>query len=145
MFIVFCVLLFSVHGSWITKKIDLVRTSHHTKMSNKMKSQDKANRIAEIDEHIRRNFEIIKVNGNFKSIFKVYSVQSKSRIRTWSNFIAAKNQKIFVCMTLIALDCHPVGIAHFLDFCEKYHFPCHVKPTKPSNAYVMLCHARNEF
>lgn len=31
-----------------------------------MKSQDKANRIAEIDEHIRRNFEIIKVNGIFQ-------------------------------------------------------------------------------
>lgn len=33
-------------------------------MSNKLKSQEKANRIAEIDDHIRRSFDIIKVNGN---------------------------------------------------------------------------------
>lgn len=44
-------------------------------MSNKMKNQDKNNKIAEIDDHIRRNFDIMKVSSGLsdKSIKNDFS------------------------------------------------------------------------
>lgn len=57
-----------------------------------MKNQDKANRIAEIDEHIRRNFEIIKVNGIFQ--INIQGILSLVEIKDQKHCLISLQQKI---------------------------------------------------
>lgn len=40
-------------------------------MNDKMKSVEKKNKINEIDEHIRRNFDIKKVSENYLCLCKI--------------------------------------------------------------------------
>lgn len=69
-------------------------------MSNKLKSQEKANRISEIDDHIRRNFEIIKVKNWRKENFSMNtSLALFIGIRTFFGLNFNRNH-IIRCMTL---------------------------------------------
>lgn len=43
-------------------------------MSNKAKTQDKSNKITEIDDHIRRHFDIQKVILSLLSFILLYSI-----------------------------------------------------------------------
>ncbi|XP_055296591.1 mitogen-activated protein kinase 15-like [Sitodiplosis mosellana] len=83
-------------------------------MSNKLKSQEKANRIAEIDDHIRRSFEIIKRlgKGAYGIVWKALDKRTQKIVAVKKIFDAFRNetdaQRTFrEIMLLRALRNHP--------------------------------------
>lgn len=66
------------------------RENHNDRiiMLNKSKGQDKTNRITEIDEHIRRNFEILKVKYEILTFNICYWCESYSDQYNWEPLIS---------------------------------------------------------
>lgn len=54
-------------------------------MSNKYKSHDKSNKITDIDDHIRRSFDIHKVHTILRNICSVHEMQVKIHC-DWESF-----------------------------------------------------------
>lgn len=85
-------------------------------MPNKGKNYEKANRITEIDDHIRRNFDILKVNMKKKN-------QIKYTTLTLLNKYKSVSYKIF-CMTLIMFGFHHFAFRLFLSQWKVSFNPC---------------------
>lgn len=109
-------------------------------MSNKMKSQEKANRITEIDDHIRRNFEIIKVNTK-KTWVHIQGLLSWFKV---SKRLSQFYEKLFESEVFffawhwlqMSVASHSVLFSFFFQFSGKYFIRNHDKLTqaKPSQA-----------
>lgn len=96
--------------------------SGHTIMSNK-KSMEKANRITEIDDHIRRNFDILKVNRKVNSSRRnIRSLLRSTKTNTHTHTLERNLSRIIFCMTLIMFGCHLFALLS--SFFRWYQFFC---------------------